>query len=543
MKQVLAIFVMVFGLVFIREAQASVTVTVNGTTYTIPQTNEKGWGANVTSWIQAMSSNALTPIGGVFTLTNDVNLGGSFGLIGPYYKSRGANLSSAGVLRLANAESIGWRDAGNTVNYLLSVNSSGVLTFNGNPIVSNTALTASRALISDATGAITFSPVLSSELAYVSGVTSSLCGINQTCTMVGKTLTSPVINTPTGIVKGDVGLGNVDNTSDATKNSAVATLTNKSIDAGQLTGTIVAARIPNPSASTLGGVQSAAAVSNQWINSISTSGVPALSQPAFTNISGSVAAGQMPALTGDVTTSAGAVATTLATVNAAPGTFGSGSLVPSITVNAKGLVTAITTSSVSTPVQVVQTKTANYTALSSDDVILGNTNAITITLYSASAGTKPLVVCKIGVDTNAVTVTRGGTDTFVTGATSNVLHRQGECVRYTPDGVSKWFYDNSYRTESVYITDGGACTVTAQSGNWIASTVHNAVGDCSVNFVAGVFSSAPSCTTTIYNGVVGDLSQCHLVAAPSTAALRVGCTSNTGAAANQYWQAICVGPR
>lgn len=42
--------------------------------------------------------------------------------------------------------------------------------------------------------------------------------------------TSPEILTPTGIVKGDVGLGNVDNTSDATKNAAAATLTNKTIN-------------------------------------------------------------------------------------------------------------------------------------------------------------------------------------------------------------------------------------------------------------------------------------------------------------------------
>lgn len=41
--------------------------------------------------------------------------------------------------------------------------------------------------------------------------------------------TSPAITTPTGIVKGDVGLGNVDNTSDVTKNSAVAALTNKDL--------------------------------------------------------------------------------------------------------------------------------------------------------------------------------------------------------------------------------------------------------------------------------------------------------------------------
>jgi len=42
--------------------------------------------------------------------------------------------------------------------------------------------------------------------------------------------TSPNITTPTGIVKGDVGLGNVDNTSDATKWAATKTLTNTTYD-------------------------------------------------------------------------------------------------------------------------------------------------------------------------------------------------------------------------------------------------------------------------------------------------------------------------
>lgn len=50
-------------------------------------------------------------------------------------------------------------------------------------------------------------------------------------TLTNKTLTSPVVNTPTGIVKADVGLANVDNTSDATKNGATAILTNKTLTA------------------------------------------------------------------------------------------------------------------------------------------------------------------------------------------------------------------------------------------------------------------------------------------------------------------------
>jgi hypothetical protein len=44
-------------------------------------------------------------------------------------------------------------------------------------------------------------------------------------TLTNKTLTSPAITTPTGIVKGDVGLGNVDNTSDANKPVSTATQT------------------------------------------------------------------------------------------------------------------------------------------------------------------------------------------------------------------------------------------------------------------------------------------------------------------------------
>lgn len=52
--------------------------------------------------------------------------------------------------------------------------------------------------------------------------------------------------------------------------------------------------------------------SNNFLTAISAAGAISKAQPAFSNLSGSVAAGQMPALTGDVTTSAGAVATTIA---------------------------------------------------------------------------------------------------------------------------------------------------------------------------------------------------------------------------------------
>lgn len=50
-------------------------------------------------------------------------------------------------------------------------------------------------------------------------------------------------------------------------------------------GTLPAGRLPNPSASTLGGIESFASVSHQWINAISTSGVPSATQPACGDLS------------------------------------------------------------------------------------------------------------------------------------------------------------------------------------------------------------------------------------------------------------------
>lgn len=206
---------------------AAVTVSVNGSNHTIPQTNEKGWGNNVTAWIQAISANTLQPNGGNFFLTAETDFGANFGLKSVVFKSRALNPAGAGVLRLGNTEAIGWRNAANSANLLLSVNADNVLTFNGNPLVGSSALTASRALVSDSGGVISASSVTATELGHVAGVTSaiqtqinaretvanvaahtgattSVHGIADTAalatltgsqTLTNKTLTAPVIST------------------------------------------------------------------------------------------------------------------------------------------------------------------------------------------------------------------------------------------------------------------------------------------------------------------------------------------------------------
>lgn len=136
MKRLLAMFLVCAYAVAV---WASVTVTVNGTNYTIPQTNERGWGNSVTSWIQAMSQYSLQPTGGTFALTNDVNFGANYGLKSKYFSTRDANPASSGFLRLTKSDSIGFRNNANDGNLLLAIDSSDRLTFGGVILPSATA--------------------------------------------------------------------------------------------------------------------------------------------------------------------------------------------------------------------------------------------------------------------------------------------------------------------------------------------------------------------------------------------------------------------
>lgn len=166
----------------------SVSVTINGTSYTIPTTGETGWGNNVTNWIQAASQHLLQKTGGAFTLTAEVNFGATYGLKSVYYKSSAGTVSTTGAIRLGASDLISWRNNANTQDLELSVDSSDRLNYNGNPVFGPNALSASKALESDSNGVIQSSSVTSTELGRLSGIGSSAVGVSDSQTLTNKTI-------------------------------------------------------------------------------------------------------------------------------------------------------------------------------------------------------------------------------------------------------------------------------------------------------------------------------------------------------------------
>lgn len=144
----------------------STPITFNNVAYSVPAYNDTGYAqgaGNLSSYLIAIASGTFQQSGGTFSLTADANFGTNFGLVALYYKSVSANISTAGVLRLARTDSIGWRNVANNANLLLAVNGSNQLTFDGAVIntgtgfVSSITGTANQVIASSPTGAVTLS--------------------------------------------------------------------------------------------------------------------------------------------------------------------------------------------------------------------------------------------------------------------------------------------------------------------------------------------------------------------------------------------------
>jgi hypothetical protein len=281
-----------------------------------------------------------------------------------------------------------------------------------------------------------------------------------------------------------------------------------------ISGTASAAQLPNPSASTLGGIESYVAVSNQWINAISTSGVPSSTQPAFTNISGTLGAGQFPSLTGDITTPGGSLATTLATVNAGPGACGDTTHVCQVTTNGKGLVTSQTAVVISAPGTGTVTDTGG----------LGSNGSIVIT-----DGAHDVKGSAVNIDGSGnITAINSLTSPLFQGSSSGptVFNWVQGTAPATPSGIYtlSLYQDSTTHHLSVKYTDGSVTDLQNPSG--VGGTVTNVTfpvtpsgGWLTASVATGTTTPAISLTAT------GGMTQNQFIATPDGAPGAVGLRS------------------
>lgn len=185
---------------------------------------------------------------------------------------------------------------------------------------------------------------------------------------------------------------------------------------------------------------------------------PTVAGTLLTNNSGIVAT-QMPAFTGDVTTSAGAVATTLATVNSNVGSFTNAN----ITVNAKGLITAASSGSSGVTIDstAITTGTAgrvlfeSATNKVSEDAALTfttGTGTLTATKFSGAlngtvGATTPATGAFTTLSASGVVTVSAGTVSApaitTTGDTNTgIFFSAADNINFVTGGVSRWSVDS-----------------------------------------------------------------------------------------------------
>lgn len=474
----------------------------------------------MTAWAAAVTSGMLQKAGGTFTLTAEVDFGATYGLKSAYLKSRTSNVSSAGTVRLANTDSIGWRNNANGADLLLSPNTgaNGILQYNGvdlatisaSQTLTNKTINASSNTISNiananiaSNAAIAFSKLVASDSEKIpyfdldgfltpSGVTIAELDVLSSGTLLTTS------NTQTGITNKSFSDSTftIEDNSDSTKKVAFQV-------SGVSTSTTRTLTIPNAS-TTIVGTDATQTLSNKSFSDAIT--LPEISTPSTPASGGykiyAKTDGKIYGLNDAGTESELAIATLgLTTKGDILVRDGTGST--RLAVGGNGTILKAS-SGASTGLAwlgqygVVQSKTTTYTALITDDVILASTSggAWTLTLPAAStlAG-KVFVIKKTTSDYNELTLSPASGN--IDGGSSTKIHTIGETLHITSDGTEWVIVERkiptvlSTYTPTVVGSSSGTFTNTTAAGKvW-------RIGSRMLGEVQVDFSGAPG-TGTVY---------------------------------------------
>lgn len=170
-------------------------------------------------------SNGITSVSGYDTITGFYGQSNIPILQDGIDKGGKINISSGGVITVASS-GLGYTSGiaiiGGGTRILIEIAGN---TLTGTKAQFNAAMTDADFVTIDGTETLTNKTLTSPKISNIINTgtitlptsTDTLIGRDTIDTLTNKTLTSPVINSPTGITKSDIGLSNVNNTSDDTK--------------------------------------------------------------------------------------------------------------------------------------------------------------------------------------------------------------------------------------------------------------------------------------------------------------------------------------
>lgn len=179
--------------------------------------------------------------------------------------------------------------------------------------------------------------------------------------------------------------------------------------------------------------------------------------------SGTLPAARLPAFTGDATSTVNTSALTLATVNSNTGSFGSTTSVPVITVNGKGLITAVSTATVSGSISVTG---GDLTLSGNTGTAITNATLATVNSNTGSFGSSSsipvITVNGKGLVTAVSTATVAGGQYFGSAATKAIAYNSTSIA----ENITTTSGNNCLSVGPITIASGYSVTI-ASGQRWL----------------------------------------------------------------------------